>query len=225
MSRGEQRRLLPESGDEAGAAAHAGQSTATCGAELRVVGGAQVGKFVLFPVGPDVFHRVQLRRVRWQESELDVAMQRIEEVANQAAAVHRQAVPDNQHPSPQAAPQLAEEVHHLLPSHRARIQLEVKVPGSESGHRRQLLPVEVVLQDRRLAARRPGAAAVRALAQSAFIDEDERPPLPLGFFFSVGQVSRFHRAMRSSSRSRARPTGRCGLQPRLRSSRHTWPGW
>ena len=85
------------------------------------------------------------------------------------------------------------------------------------------VPEQVLLQHRRFPARSPGAAAVRALAQSAFVDEDDRAAFFLRFFLIAGQVLRFHSTMASSFRSGARPFGRCGLQFNWRKSFHTWP--
>ena len=48
---------------------------------------------------------------------------------------------------------------------------------------------QVVLQHRRLAAWRPGAAAMPALAQSAFVDEDDRAALVFGLFLNSGRAS------------------------------------
>ena len=86
-------------------------------------------------------------------------------------------------------------------------QPEVEVPPAHARHCRQHLPLEVILQHRRLAARRLGAAAVRVLAQSAFVDEDERPPLVSGFFLISGQRFCSHCWIFTSSRSSARPAG------------------
>ena len=96
---------------------------------------------------------------------------------------------------------------------RAGIEPEVKVAQRQPGRHRQLVPVEVELQHRCLAARRPGAATMRLLTQSAFVDEDDRTFFFAGFFLMAGQVLRCQPRMASSLRSRALPTGRCGLQP------------
>jgi len=87
-------------------------------------------------------------------------------------------------------------------------QSEIEVLPSHPRHRRQGFPIEVVLQHRRLSAWRPGAAAVRALAQSAFIDEDDRSAFVFGLFFNSGQRFCFHCRIFSSFRSSARPVGR-----------------
>ncbi len=92
-------------------------------------------------------------------------------------------------------------------------------------HHREGLPIEVVFQHGSLAARRPGAAAMRLLAQSAFVEEDDRAARGTRFFLMPGQVLLFHVRMASSLRSRARPVGRCGLHPSPTRIFHTWPSW
>lgn len=196
----------------------------TGGAELGVIGGADVGQLVLLPVRPDVFDRIQFRRVGRQLGDLDSAALAAQVIANQTAAVNSEPIPDHEQLAGQAAAQLFQEIDQFGAPDGAGVELEIKSPKGQPGHRRKLLPVEVVLQDRRLTARRPGAAAMRPLAQSAFVEKDDGTPLPPRFFFSAGQVVRFHALIRASSRSLARPTGRCGLQPNRRSTRQTWPG-
>lgn len=104
-----------------------------------------------------------------------------------------QPVPDDQQPTRDVAHQMREKLDDLRASDRTGKQTEVKVPPSHSGNRRQQLPIEVILQHRRLPARRPGAAAVRALAQSTLVDEDDRPAFFFGLFFNSGQRACFHR--------------------------------
>src|SRR5438552_2196821 len=69
------------------------------------------------------------------------------------------------------------------------------------------------------------AATVRALAQSAFVDEDDGTPFFLGFFLISGQRRCFQRRILSSSRSSARPTGRWQLHPSCRRIRQACEGW
>ena len=123
-----------------------------------------------------------------------------------------------------AAHQGVEEVHHLRRLDGAGVEAEVKVPRRQPGGHRKRLPVEVVLQHRSLAARRPGAHPVRALAQSTFVDENDDAPFPAGFFLMAGHTFFFQCWISAWLRSRARPVGRCGLQPRAISSFQTWPG-
>src|SRR6184192_1755312 len=109
-----------------------------------------------------------------------------------------------------------EKLDDLRTTDRSWKQSEVEVPPGHARHRRQRLPVKVILQHRRLSAWRPGTAAVRALAQSALVDEDDGAPLFAGFFLISGQRFCFHSRIFSSPRSSARPTGRWQLQPNCR---------
>jgi hypothetical protein len=102
---------------------------------------------------------------------------------------------------------------------------KVEIPPSDPRDGRQGLPVEVILQHWCVSSRCPGAATMRALAQSAFIDEDDGSSLFLGFFLSSGHRCFFQRRMAGSFRSNARPAGRWQLQPICRRIFQTCPGW
>jgi hypothetical protein len=109
--------------------------------------------------------------------------------------------------------EVSQEDDRFFLAHSFVEDLEVEVPDRHPGGNRNGLPVEVVLEHRRLPPRCPGPAPVWTLAQPAFVDEDDGAPFFLGFFLIAGQVLRFHSPMASSLRSSARPTGRWGLQP------------
>ena len=81
-----------------------------------------------------------------------------------------------------------QKVHDLLLLHRTRIDAKVEVPHREPSRYRQTLPIEVVLQDGCLSARRPSATTMRSLAQSAFVDEDQDAPFPERFFLRAGHT-------------------------------------
>src|SRR5262249_5936871 len=98
----------------------------------------------------------------------------------------------------------------------------VKAIEGDTGHRRELVPVEVILQHGRFAPWRPAAHLGWPLAQSRFVDEDDDPALFSGVFFNAGQRTRFQRRIASSSRSSARLVGRWLLKPRPIKIRHTW---
>jgi hypothetical protein len=100
--------------------------------------------------------------------------------------------------------QVLQELDDLRRLDGPREKLEVEVPPGDPSHHRQGLPAEVVLQHWRLAARCPSTIAVRALTQSAFIDEDDGLSLSGGVCFSSGQRTRCHRRMAVSSRSNFR---------------------
>ena len=141
------------------------------------------------------------------------------------AAVTPQAIPNNQQLARKVPQEMCEELNHLRTADGAGKQTKVEVPPGDSGHRRERLPVEVILQDGCSSPRCPGATAMGALAQSAFVDEDDGTAFFLGFFLSSGQRSCFQRRIAASSRSRARPIGRGQLHPSCRKIRHTCPAW
>ena len=105
--------------------------------------------------------------------------------------MRRQTIPDDQQRRGGPLQEIAEKYDNLFFGDRFIEKLEVEVPQRHTRCHRDALPVEVILQNRRLSPRRPGTAAVRALAQSAFVDEEDRAPFFLGFFLMAGHVFRF----------------------------------
>ena len=174
---------------------------------------------MLLPVGPQIFDWVQFRSVGGQKLDPNPPTLLPDEVPNCAAAVRCQSVPNDQQLPGYVAEQMGEEQDHLRRTNGARKETEVKVLPGDPCHSRKRLPVEVVLQHRRLCFGRPGAAAVRPLAQSALVDEDDGTAFLAGFFLISGQCFCFHSRIRSSSRSSARPVGRWQLQPNCRKMR------
>jgi hypothetical protein len=120
--------------------------------------------------------------------------------------------------------EVGEELDDLRAFDRTGEEPEVETPPRDAGDRGEQVPVEMVLEDRRLPPGRPGPAAVGPLAQSALVDEDDRLPLRGSVFFSAGQRTRFQWRIAASFRSSARPVGRWQLQPSCLRRRQTWPG-
>jgi hypothetical protein len=169
----------------------------------------------------DVFTGIQFRRISWKIFQLDTAVLSLNEKLHQGASMCRQSIPDDQQRSGNVAQQVSQEFNQLGSFDGSFKQTKVKVPPADPCHQGQHLPVEVVLQHRSLAFRRPGTAAVRTLTQPAFVDEDDRPPFTFGVFFNSGQRTRFQRRIPVSSRSKAFPVGRWQLQPKSPRIRHT----
>lgn len=91
--------------------------------------------------------------------------------------------------------------------------------GQRADHR-DLLPVASALsQDRRLAARGPSPAHERRQQNAALVEEDDVGVQALGFLLMRGQSTLIQRRITVSSRSRARRSGFCGLQPIARRRR------
>ena len=82
------------------------------------------------------------------------------------------AIPDDEQFTLNVTLEVFQEVDHLLGSDRTGVEAKVKVPPSQSSNGRELLPIEVELQNRRLAFGTPCAYTVWLLAQAAFVDED-----------------------------------------------------
>lgn len=194
-------------------------------AELAEVSRTEVGKLVSLPIAPDVLDGIQFGSVGRQVLERETPVLVRHEVPDQSAAVLAQSVPDHQEVAWNLTQQTTKEIHNLWTPDRTGIQPEVKRPPGHTGDRGQGLPVEVILQDRGLASRRPRAATMRLQAQSAFVDEDDRLAFASGVFFRAGQWVFFHQRIASSLRSSARPVGRWQVQPSCRRMRHTWLGW
>src|SRR5215469_5660689 len=135
-----------------------------------------------------------------------------------------QSVPDHQELTGNMTQQVVKKLDDLGTADAAPKQSKVEAPPSYPRHGGQCFPIEVVLQHGCLAPWSPRTAAVRALTQSTFVDEDDSPIFVFGFFFNSGQRSRFQRLIFSSSRSKARPVGRWQLQPSCRRMRQAWEG-
>ena len=114
--------------------------------------------------------------------DVDPAVERKQVIPNQTTAMAGKPVPDQQDRLSDLPDKVLEEVPDILFAHASLIQPEVELPESNSGGHRKIVPVELMLQDRRNPAFGPGPHAVGALAQSAFVDKDEGPAFFLGFF-------------------------------------------
>src|SRR5882672_5652900 len=112
--------------------------------------------------------------------------------------MRRQSIPNDQQSPGDVPQQMRQELDHLLFADSLFEDLKIEVPPCHAGHDRDLLPVEVILQHRRLTAWCPGPAAVRSLTQSAFVDENNCAALFLGFFLMSGQSFFCQRAMAAS---------------------------
>jgi hypothetical protein len=75
---------------------------------------------------------------------------------------------------------------------------------------------EGILQDGRLASRRPGINGGCQQIEACFVYEDDGSLFSYGFFFNSGHFSSRHCSIAPSSRWLARCTGFCRLQPMLR---------
>src|SRR5579863_4818833 len=221
MTNSEQLCLLPERSDQRRSALHRAEMSARAMPQIAEVTSTEVRHGMMLEVSPDVFDGVELGSVGRQILQSDAAVESIQVLLDQPRTVRLQAIPDDQQLLADRPLQGLEELHHLRALDRAGEETKVKAPGAHPGDHRELLPGEAVLQYRRLPSGGPGTCAAGSLGQTRFVDEDDYSPLPRCDFFIAGHLFSFQVRIAASSRSRARPVGRCTLQPNCCSVRQT----
>lgn len=97
----------------------------------------------------------------------------------------------------------------------AGVQAEASTAGAhrDAGDHGDSIPPLPVVEERRLAAWRPGLADARNQEKARLVDEDEVGTQPRGFFLMRGHSSRFQRSIASSLRSKARRSGFWCVKP------------
>lgn len=94
----------------------------------------EIRKLMLFPVSPQVFHRIERRRIGGQILKVDPAVLLDDKVLDEPAAVRSQSVPNRQHVRGNVTHQMRETLNDLRASDAARIQPKVKIPPRHSSH-------------------------------------------------------------------------------------------
>ena len=185
-----ERSLHPASGNDRRTLLRALELVACGGVQLAQIVGAVVGQRVSLEPRPQIFDRVELGGVGRKKGNLDVPVERIEIVAHQMAAMRFQSIPDYQQGLLEMGFERFEEFDDLFFLDAALVQPEHTVGACEPGNDRDVIPVEVKLNDGRVPLGRPGAHARRALADARLVYKDDQPAFSLGFFLSAGQVLR-----------------------------------
>lgn len=180
---------------------------------------------MMLHITPNIFHRIQLRRISREKLQLQSSLRCRYEICDKFAAMTFEPIPNVQNLSGDMPQQMTKKRHYPLASNRSRVQTKENIPPREPCNSRQCLPIEMILQNRCLTTGRPRSASMRSLTQPALVYEDDCLFLVFGFFLSVGQRCSFHRRIASSFRSNARPTGRWQLHPSFRKMRQTWSSW
>src|SRR6266540_3477997 len=184
----EQLSLLPARRDDD--AAPLGRLELASGGVLQLgeAVGTEIGQCVPLEPAPEEFDRIELRRIARQEVELDAPGGRSDVVAYQMTAMRPGAVQDDEQRTAEVSQQRFEKVDHLFSGNGAFMQAKAQAREVHAGDQRQLVPVEMKLQRRRLASDTPGAHPRGPLRDSGLVDEDDQSSLASGVFFSAGQV-------------------------------------
>ncbi len=112
---------------------------------------AEVAQLMLLQVPPDVLRRVEFGCIGGQVLELDRTFETFDVVAHELTAVSGQAVPDHQNLASDLPTQRVKKFNQLLSLDRPRIESEVEALKGDASDRRQLVPIEMILQDRGVA--------------------------------------------------------------------------
>lgn len=187
-----------------------------------------VGERIAFRVTPDELDRIEFGRVGRQEFHAHAGMGD-QPALDEFAAMCVAAIPDDRRGRADQPRQVPKKGAHAN-GVEARIGRETKqtadaVPTGRNHQGRDdrdfLSRPAALVQDRRLAPRRPRAADERGNQHARLINEDQRGLAARGVFFTTGQRAFTHWAMAASSRSIARRAGCCGLQPKAWRTRPT----
>jgi hypothetical protein len=178
----------------------------------------EVGHVAVLGTIPHQFHRIQVGSIGRQP--LDLKPVRVLSLhQSHRLAVGVVAVQHQDELAPQALVHQGQERHNFLKADVVVVDLEIESQAAAyrgyrnpRDNRQTIMAVPAVL-DGRLTSRCPTAADYGLEHEATFIDQDDTPPLVVGFFSIRGHSSSRQRWMASSSRSRARRSGFCGLHP------------
>ena len=118
--------------------------------QFAQVAGTVVGQGMALEPSPEVLDRIHVWCVRWQEGDLDVAIQTVQILPHQPTAMRLEAIPNHQQRLFQVGLERLEEGDDLFLLDTAFVQPEQAVGARQSGDDRDVSPVEVKLNDGRL---------------------------------------------------------------------------
>jgi hypothetical protein len=167
--------------------------------------------------------RVQLGSIGGQPFQTVVCRMCRDVVLHQPRAVRRQVVPEQQQRLPGAASEILQGVLDLRRADAAeemagvetRRSVQGRDQGNDAGH---LATLAHPAEDRGVAHRRPSRAYAGPQRLTRFVHEGKRTPCAASPLFTRGQSCLSQASTSASSRSRARGSGRWGLQPRACSA-------
>ncbi len=223
---------MPEKREgQCGGAADATKAGTKLVLDLGEIIRAEVGEFAALDVAPHELGRVEVRRVARQALDREPGALTAQVRLHRGALMRWQAIPDQDDSAMAKLPlQVVEELDegHVVVTARSRLETQtaaLEVPPERHGDGDgELLPIEGVDQDGRLAAGRPGAADRRPLGDAALVLEDDPGAAAASVFLTAGQRVVVQCWIAASFRSLARLAGRCSVQSSAPKRRQTCPG-
>ena len=174
--------LHPASGNDRGALLRALEFVACARVQLAQIVWTVIGQGVSLEPGPQIFDRIEVGGIGRKKGNPDVPVQRVEVVAHQMAAMRLQAIPDHQQGLLEMRLLRFEEFDDFLLFDTSLVQPEQEVGAAQPGNDRDMVPVEVKLDDGCFALQSPSTHPGWALADAGLVDKDDQPAFSPGFF-------------------------------------------
>src|SRR5262245_25803106 len=106
--------LLPKSADQGGTALSATELAPGFPPQLPEILGAKIGQRMIFKMAPNVFGGVQFRGISWKPSQNELTLCPFDVRSDNAAAMHGQAIPNDQQLARNLPAQVAQKLYRLL---------------------------------------------------------------------------------------------------------------
>src|ERR1700722_11749940 len=158
--------------------------------ELFEVEASQVGHLHLLEVTPEPFHRIEVRRVRWQPLQLQAIRSHGSDIlVHQSPSVDGRAIPDHQYRPLDLPAQVFQELHAFLPCQRLWTNQRVNLPAQrQPAHDRQVVVRLPLVHDRRPPLWPVRLDNPRQQVETRLIDENHSASLPSGTASEPGPV-------------------------------------
>jgi hypothetical protein len=138
--------LFPKSSNQYWATSHSLPCSSCIFTKLSPVLRIEIRKIMLFPMSPDISHRIKVRRISRQKLDLYSTSGFLDKIAGQTALVDAKSVQNNKKIASDLAHQMYKELNNLEPSDRSGKQPEVKRPPNNASNRRNRFPIEEELK-------------------------------------------------------------------------------
>ena len=153
-------------------------------AQREQIGAAAVPQLDPLEVVPDAFGRVQVRCIAGQALQTEpLRCPSRQKVFDRLPLMDRRSIPDDEHTAADLAQQLSQEPHHRLGRVGRLPHLQEEPPVErEAADRGEMVAGQLDAQDRRLAARGPGASRMRQEIEPRLVYPDDGVPFVDRFF-------------------------------------------